>query len=136
MHLEGAFERERQVPALCMLQAVFQEIGQRFAEVGVGAVLDNEPRAVFRGEPAEVGKALLRHENLRVVFRVVHVTHVGHDAADGATLRDRRREEESEGAVAGKVRRAADDVLHGRAAQKTAGHVNKNVCLEGSVHLV
>ena len=133
MHLEGAFERERQVPALCMLQAVFQEIGQRFAEIGVRAVLDDEPRAVFRGEPAEVGKALLRHENLRVVFRVVHVAHVGHDAADGAALRDRRREEESEGAVAGKVRRAADAVHHFCAADFGAIDVAVDVTLDGCV---
>ena len=134
MHLEGAFERERQVPALCMLQAVFQEIGQRFAEIGVGAVLDNEPRAVFRGEPAEVGKALLRHENLRIVLRVVHVTHVGHDATDSAALRDRGRKEEAEGAVAGKVRRAADAVHHCRTANETAVHVPEDIGLEGSVH--
>ena len=134
MHLEGAIERKRQVSALCMLQAVFQEIGQRFAEVGVGAVLDNEPRAVFRGEPAEVGKSLLRHEDLRVVFRVVHVAHVGHDTGDGAALRDRGRKEESEGAVAGKVRRAADAVHHRRAAHQAAVHVPEDIGLEGGVH--
>ena len=134
MHLEGTVNRERQVPALRMLQAVLQEVGQRFTKIGMGAVLDDEPRTVFRGEPAEVGKALLRHEDLRVVFRVVHVAHVGHDAADGAALRDRRREEESEGAVTGKVRRAADAVHHRRAAHKTAVHVPEDIGLEGGVH--
>ena len=117
-----------------MLQAVFQKIGQRFAKVGVGTVLDDEPRAVFRGEPAEVGKALLRHENLRIVLRVVHMAHVGHDAADGAALRDRGRKEEAEGAVAGKVRRAADAVHHCRTANETAVHVPEDIGLEGGVH--
>ena len=62
------------------------------------------------------------------------MAHVGHDAADGAALRDRRREEEPEGAMAGKVRRTADTVHHGRTAHKAAVHVAENVGLEGGIH--
>lgn len=134
MHLEGAVERERQVFALRMPEAVFQKVHQGLAEVRVRAVLDNEPCTVFGSKPAEIGKALLRHEDLRVVFRMVHVAHVGHYARDGATLRDRRREEEPEGTVACEIRRTADAVHHRRAAHEAAIHVPEDIRLEGGVH--
>ena len=134
MHLEGTVERERQVFALRMLQAVLQEVHQGLAEVGVGAILDDEPRTVFGGEPAEVSKALLRHENLRIVFRMVHMAHVGHDATDGTPLRDRGRQEEPEGTVAGEIRRTADTVHHRRTTYKAAVHVPEDIRLEGSIH--
>ena len=134
MHFESPFQGQGHVQALRMFEAIFQEIGERFAEIRVCAILDNQAGAFFGSKPTQVGKALLRHENLRIVLRVVHMAHVGHDAADGAALRDRGRKEEAEGAVAGKVRRAADAVHHCRTANETAVHVPEDIGLEGGVH--
>ena len=134
MHLESPVQRQGLVQALGMAQAVFQEIGHFVLKIGVHAVLDNQARAFLGGEPTEVGKALLRHENLRIVLRVVHMAHVGHNTADGAALGDRRRKEEPESTMAGKIRRTANPVHHRRTAHETAVHVPENVGLEGGIH--
>ena len=86
MHLESPAQRKGHVHTLGMLEAVFQEVGKRFPEIGMGAVLDDEPCALFGSEPAQISKALLRHENLGVVFHLIYMAHVGHDAGNCSAL--------------------------------------------------
>ena len=117
-----------------MFEAIFQEIGERFAEIRVRAILDNQAGAFFGSKPTQVGKSLFRHENHGIVIRLVHMAHVRHNRTDGAVLGNRGRQENAKVTVAGKVCRATDSVHHGRARNKAAVHVTEDVGFERRVH--
>ena len=134
MHLEGLAQRKGHVYALGMLEAVFQEVGEGLLEIRVGAILDDEPGTLFRSEPPQVCEALLRHKNLGVVFCLVYMTHVRHDARNGTTLGHRRRQEESKRTVPCKVCCTADAVHHRRPANQGAVHVPEDVGFKSGVH--
>ena len=51
MHLESPFQGNRHVDSLGMLQAIFQKVRQRFAEIGMGTILNDQARTFLGRKP-------------------------------------------------------------------------------------
>ena len=100
----------------------------------MSAVLDNQAGTFLGGQAAKVGKPLLGHKNLRIVFRMVHMAHVRDNARYGTALGHRRREEEPEGAMACKIGGSANAVHHRRTAHEAAVHIAEDVGFERRIH--
>src|SRR3989338_8920673 len=114
--------------------AAFHVVEQRWPEIRVGAAFDDAARTLAWGQAAQVGQALFGHDDLHVVFGVVHVADHGHDAADAAALGGGRRHEHREVGVAREVARAADAVHDARAHHMGGVHVAVEVGLDHAVH--
>lgn len=56
----------------------------------VGTVLDDEFGPLCGRVPAQIGQALLGHDDLYIVLGVVHMRNHGDDAGDGAALGQRK----------------------------------------------
>ena len=100
----------------------------------MGAVGDDDPRALLGRQAAQVGQPLFRDDDLHVLGDVVDVAGHGHDGRDLAALGRRGRDEAGDVGVARKVARAADAVLDARAHDVGRVDVAVDVGLDQAVH--
>ena len=97
------------------------------------AVVDDGFGPLHRALAAQIGHALLGHDDLDRVFAVIHVAHERHDGADLSAFRGGRAGEDGKERVPRKIARAADAVHHAPAQHMGAVHVAGDVDLDGGV---
>ncbi len=78
----------------------------------MGAVIDDFERALTRSFATKVCNTLLRNDDIHIVFRVVDMRAHGHNSGNLAVFGNRRRIENGQVRVAGKVTAAADTIHH------------------------
>ena len=83
-------------------EGTVEVIAQLIPERRVRAALNDPWRPVPGSQPAQVGEALLGHNDVYVVFGVVDVADHRDDRRDGATLGRRGRQEETADALRAK----------------------------------
>lgn len=109
-------------------------VPEKFAVVGVRAVLDDAFGALHRILAAKVGYALLGDEDLDGVLTVVDMADHGDDCGDLATFLHRGAGEDREVGVAREVGGAADAVHHLGAEHVGGVDVAEDVGFERCVH--
>ena len=120
--------------AAAAVAGALEVVAQARAEVRVRTLLDDVKRALAGRQAAQVGQALFGHDNLHIVFGVVHVGHHRHNRGNRATLGGRRGHEHRQEAVTGKVAGTADAV-HDAGAHHVGGvHVTVDVGFDHAVH--
>ena len=77
---EGLGEEVGGVLAVALSPGAVEVILEHGAVVGVRAAVDNQLRALFRREPAQVSQTLISDDDHRVVFGVIDVADHGNDA--------------------------------------------------------
>src|SRR5664279_6064340 len=111
---QGFTQQVRSVASIRQALGTAEVVQQQRLIVGRGAFLDDKVGALSRRESAQVGEALLGHNHLDIVLRVVHMRGHGYDRRDGSLLRRRWRHEDGQVSVAREVAGAANAVLDAR----------------------